>query len=292
MRDKQKRMEYVNLSSAISKGIMDDSPNGSILLLFEYMNHPMVWDPDFVNLQFNFDFGPDHNMGYETGRSEEGFAGAGPLSVLEELIAKETGTSARSEAVTYGGRWSDLYQKTRDVFKTFWQSNRADYFICVEDDEAFLRRVDEVLEGLRIASARDGRTMHLVEPRWIQCDHTSRTIVIVDVHISDINCMLRLTQEPHHACVEDLMNDFQLDIEKVMFDPIRKWIMNSESVTESVINGKANITRSLLVTKGAPTKCESLQIGSLFKKMAKFGERGYKFSSYPKLLEVEAQIVK
>ena len=292
MRDKQKRMEYVNLSSAISKGIMDDSPNGSILLLFECMNHPMVWDPDFVNLQFNFNFGPDHNIGYEIGRSEEGFAGSGPLSVLEELIAKDAGTSARSEAVTHGGRWSDLYQKTRDAFKTFWQSNRADYFICVEDDEAFLRRVDEVLEGLRIASARDGRTMHLVEPRWIQCDHTSRTIVIVDVHISDINCMLRLTQEPHHACVEDLMNDFQLDIEKVMFDPIRKWIMNSESVTESVINGKANITRSLLVTKGAPTKCESLQIGSLFKKMAKFGERGYKFSSYPKLLEVEAQIVK
>ena len=285
-------MEYVNLSSAVSRGIMDDSPNGSILLLFEYMSHPMVWDPDFVDLQFNFNFGPDYNIGYEIGRSREGFAGAGPLSVLEELIAKDAATSARSEAVICGGRWSDLYQNTRDIFKTFWQSNRADYFICVENDEAFLRRVDEVLEGLRRASARDGRTINVVEPRWIQCDHTSRTIVIVDVHISDINCMLRLTQEPHHACVEDLMNDFQMDIEKVMFDPIRKWIMNSGSVTENVINGKANITRSLSVTKGAPTKFESLQIGSVFKKMAKFGERGYKFSSYPKILEVEAQSVK
>ena len=272
----RRRVGY-DLGVLVSGGMMEQSPNESILLLFQYVEKAML-----LNLKACL-------CGHNPFGVKEGFAGSAPLTILEEVLAKED--CRRISARRLCGRWLSIYQKTKDLSQTFWRANDADYFICIEDDDAFLERVDALVTGLRMAVASHGRTVHVEEPRCHPYADTKGTTIIVDVRVSGIDPALSFVQAPSHIDLENVVGGFDFDIVQVMFDPISKLILTYEEVAEGIITGKANLTRSFAVTTGAPTKFQASRLCSTLRRMVKYGERGYKFSSYPEIVEVDSQLL-
>ena len=263
-----------DLGALLARDVMVGSPNTSILLIFAYVKKAISLDPGFTGVFYR---GSVFNL-------TEGFAGSAPLTILEEVLAKDD-TPLSATVATLSGRWLAVYRETRDLADTFWQANDADYFICIDDDDEFMKRVGVIIAGLRIAVATHGRTVHVSEPRRNPYADGDRTILIIDVHVSDIDPVISFVQAPSKRRMENVIDDFDFDIVRVIFDPRTQLILTYEPVTESILRGKANLTRSFLVTPGAPTMWEATRISSTLKRMVKYGERGYTFSSYPEIVE-------
>lgn len=221
--------------------IMDKSPIRSILQLFHYVEKAILLDPGYLE-NHECTGGKD---GYDEFFLNEGFAGAAPLKALEEALANTQNAAGAREM-------------TQCAFKSCWQACGVDYFICTHDDEAFIKRVDELVAGLTTAVSQQGRTVKTHEPRWNTCPVTGGTIVTVDVRVSGIGPTLSFVQAPHQGGVEQVIEDFDIEVAKVMYNPVTKSILTCDTVIESVQSGKS----TTMVSPGPRLRWEAHRIRS------------------------------
>ena len=218
---------------------------------------------------FNFEF---RARGWQ---SEIMIAGSAPLLLLENILKFSSDGNLR-------GRWMN-----RDNIE--WNSNDVDIFVGGATGETgfntfaynFTRALKEVSRdmGHRLMKRRHFHHEYIIENRFVQ---------IIDYQFANVGLKLQTIQSPVHDNAGEVVHAFDIDIAKVMYNPITGLLHAPLKTILNVDKGIANVI-DFTFHDNAPNLFELSRVNSTFGRLRKYSLRGYTFLNYPRLItEAEA----
>ena len=206
----------------------------------------------------------------------EGFAGSGPLAVLE-LIASRFPHNER-----VNGRWESLVDPTLAA-PIHWTPNDADYFIIAATAALFFTRVNQIIALLSKVVEDYNVRLSVKEPYQNFYAYNEQPIWIVNLRIGHLETPISFIQTPNCRNMYEVIDKFDIDVARVFYDCASsgKVFVNS-NIFESIRAGFAE-TDDFVVNPGGPTAFETRKISSTIGRMHKCGEgeRRYTFRNYP-----------
>ena len=266
--DKHKRQYYQTgnylsfwATDTINRALKKQDAKNDYVLLLTYMLDAISNLPSFPPMN-----GPPtkQNPLMPSLLSKEGFAGSVPLLLLEQILSVDS-----------NGNKIDRFVTARE-----WTVNDVDYFICTLSKTKFLNRVQSIVSALRKVVGVN----HVVQepPRSNLYVDPKRPVWIVDVEISGVATKLSFVQSLQ-ADMHETVEHFDISVVKVVYDCRIEMIHASYPVVKDIVLGRAEV-RDFHVARNAPTWFEVSQISSTLKRMTKYGERGYRFNHYPRMI--------
>lgn len=200
-----------------------------------------------------------------------GIAGSFPLRLLESIVKRSYEDSLR-------GRWEASNMEWRcgdvDLFVGGDIGNDADKFRTFAEEIA--RNISAVSGGTAIPAIH--RQLRL--SRYIALD---RPVYIMDVIFMHLQPKLQIIQCPGLTTLSDIVDNFDIDVVKVMYNPLSGLIHAQAKTVKAICDGEATV-KDFFLSKNYPRKAELPALFSTLRRMHKYGTRGYEFARYPRML--------
>ena len=196
-----------------------------------------------------------------------GVAGSSALLVLEAILRRDKDLDIR-------GRWTEDLNKWQsgdvDVFVGGrWGSSEANFFRCAR---RFLRHV-------KLVGKSKGHAFECVEHYYHRYAFPNTRIKIVDIHLADLNVNISLVQTPNNRNMKDVIDSFDIDVAKVIYNPTTGLLHAPLSTLAGVDSGNASV-KCFEMDKDFPSEFQVRNASSSLRRMRKYGQRGYAFSEY------------
>lgn len=204
-------------------------------------------------------------------KNKIGIAGSFPLRLLESIIKKSYDNSLR-------GRWEASNNEWRcgdvDLFVGGDIGNDVDKFKLFAEEIA--RNLDMVSEGTAFPTYH----RRLRFRRYITPDQPA---FIMDVLFMNLQPKLQIIQCPGLATLSDVIDNFDIDVVKVMYNPGSGLIHTRATTVKAICDGEATV-KDFFLSKNYPRRAELPSLFSTLRRMHKYGTRGYEFDRYPRIL--------
>jgi hypothetical protein len=220
-----------------------------------------VVDPEIV--------GVTHGWG-----AQEGVAGSASLAVLESIMSRTRSGELR-------GRW-----RKEGVFGDETGGvGDVDFFVCRRNGGTpalFRTYVAAAISKIVKLVAKEGRIV-TVDKEMVHPYLQGGAILIQNIWISGVSVKLSFVQAPSCRHMMDVVDMFDINVVKVIYNPYRKELYVPLDVVCGVENGLADVC-DFHLNKGSPSSYDLMQVKLSLKRMNKYGNRGYYFKKYPKLM--------
>jgi len=181
----------------------------------------------------------------------------------------------RKDEVAVAGSCALFWYQEKNRVGPRWSSpNDIDIFVCGTEGRSklnfkiFLCAVEANLEslGVNILSSSYRESLYV---------HRDVPVSIVDYHLEGIPIKLSFVQAPLHLTIHDVVNDFDIDICRVVYHVHRQSFTVKNSDAESIAGREFQVLPVLFRKRGEPCKWEIQRMKSSMVRMKKYSERGF-----------------
>ena len=201
-----------------------------------------------------------------------GVAGSSALAVLEGIMRKSKSGDGR-------GRWG------RGSTWKPWNIGDVDVFVAGLNGES-VERFNEFVAVFTRVLIRSGRQngFSVVGSAWHNNLYAveNHIVKIVDITFRGVDLKLSLVQAPCASNMKDVVDRFDIDVAKVIYNPMTGLVHAPLPTVWAVETGNAKV-KNFELKAGFPTVFQVAAINSTLKRMIKYGKRGYTFADYPQL---------
>jgi len=162
--------------------------------------------------------------------------------------------------------------------------NDVDIFVCAEygeTSEEFTNFVDAVVanaerRGYAITDQRTHSNIYV---------YKDTPILITDIYVNGIEVHISFVQCPKDREVLTVVDRFDLDIVRVVYDLRRRQTLPRSPAIASAIRSRVLSVIDFTFQYGAPTNFEKRKVLSTLSRMRKFHQRGFEIGNLPRLLK-------
>lgn len=198
-----------------------------------------------------------------------GVSGSFPLKLLEHILK-----------FTYDGSLRYRWKK----FPEEWIFSDFDLFIGGEignDEEMFLEFSEQLEHSLR--DEADFYDVPVVFCRTRERVYSKREPAqVTDISFAYLYPQFQLVQSAEMETILDIVNDFDIDVVKVILNPLTGLIHAHMDTVLAILEGTAT-AGDFILSHSAPSKKDISLVSSTLARMEKYNTRGYSFSRYPAL---------
>ena len=222
-------------------------------------------------------------------------AGSAPLALLEaHLMTCRQGAIHgrwRTRLDSYrGDREGDRFADVADM-ETILTGNGLfgvkdiDVFIggaFGQYDDEFRTFVNGFIESLTVKCRERGLRVKAEDYRRNHYIEANDSVLLRDVAIGNRKIKFSLIQYNGYGGIQGVVQRFDIDVCKVMFNPFTLQICADLNVVNAIVNGKAAVC-DFFLPRGGPNRYDVNQMCSTLQRMHKYAKRGFSFNRYPKL---------
>jgi hypothetical protein len=183
--------------------------------------------------------------------AEEGVAGSASLAVLETIMSRTRSGELRGRWKKEGASKGDEADRVGDV----------DFFVCRRNGgtrSLFRAYVAAQISKIKKLVAEEGRTVTLDEE--IQHPYCQRgPILIQNIWISGVSVKLSFVQAPSCRHMMDVVDQFDINVVKVIYNAYRKQLYVPFDVVCGVQKGLANVC-DFYLDSGSPSSRDLAQV--------------------------------
>lgn len=200
-----------------------------------------------------------------------GCAGSAPLAVVEAIMSRNRQGRLR-------GRWERERRKP-------WLVNDIDFFVSGlrgQRRASFRTFVRAAMRKVETVMKAEGRTVIVGEEFENRYAFSGMSILMHNMEVSGNDLTISFVQAPNSENMLEVINCFDIDVVKVIYNPVRRELYAPLDVVVAIENGEARVC-DFGLSEGQPSEYDVKKVCSTMKRMQKYGSRGYTFKRYPKL---------
>ena len=215
---------------------------------------------------------PIYSDGVSDWQPKVGIAGSAALCLVERMMSRDSEGRLR-------GRWN---KEVVGLSAPYWSPNDVDVFFCGRPGQrkaAFRAAVKSIKTKLGRSVSRMGKK--LIVEKEFEHKYTSRTdaFLIQNIRIEGMSLAMSFIQVPKASSVAEAVEQFDLDIVKVVCNVHTQELCLPVDTVSRIWIGKAEVM-DFVTKQHYPSAAEERALVSTFKRMRKYGDRGYRYARY------------